>query len=123
MSVAIRLLIADDSEIIRRTILRLLLDEPNIHITGEARNYPELERLLGESPADVVLMDLRMPGQDRFDPETFKAKLRGACVLAMSAWNNGGAVGVGAERLLDKATLASTLIPAIHECVRGTAGS
>jgi DNA-binding NarL/FixJ family response regulator len=54
-------------------IRTLLESEPGIAITGEARDYPELVRMLNKSIQDVVLMDVHMPGEDRFDPVLVKA--------------------------------------------------
>jgi DNA-binding NarL/FixJ family response regulator len=113
-----RVLIADDSEAMRRAV-RLLLDtEPTVAIVGEVATYQELVGTLRESDADVVLMDVHMPGLNTL--ADFKAQLRGSCVLAMSFWTDEGtaslAYSFGAVQLLDKSNLVSTLIPAIHEC-------
>jgi DNA-binding NarL/FixJ family response regulator len=120
MSAQTRLLIADDSDSVRSAIRTLLESEPGIAITGEARDYPELVRMLNKSIQDVVLMDVHMPGEDRVDPVLIKAQLRGSCRLAMSLWNDEETTGLaesyGALKLLDKSSLASTLMPAIKEC-------
>jgi DNA-binding NarL/FixJ family response regulator len=121
MGSPVRLLIADDSDAVRRAICTLLKDVAGIAITGEARDYPELVRMLNKSIQEVVLMDVHMPGEDRFDPVLVRAQLRGSYLLAMSVWNdeetNAVAHNYGALKLLDKSNLASTLIPAIKECV------
>jgi DNA-binding NarL/FixJ family response regulator len=122
MSAQTRLLIADDSDSVRGAIRALLEREPGIAITGEARDYPELVRMLNKSIQDVVLMDVHMPGEDGFNPVLVKAQLRGSSLLAMSLWNDeettGLALTYGAIKLLDKANLASLLMPAIKECTR-----
>jgi DNA-binding NarL/FixJ family response regulator len=122
MTTPVRLLIADDSETIRHAICALLQPQTNIVVCGEAQDYPDLLRMLSECMPDVVLMDMRMPGEGRFDPSNIKAHLHGSCLLAMSVWNDEETISLaqryGAFRLLDKANLASALLPAIEECIR-----
>jgi DNA-binding NarL/FixJ family response regulator len=122
METPIRLLIADDSEIIRRAICELLQAQTDIAVCGEAGNYAELLKKFNANSTDVVLMDVRMPGEKLFTPATIKGHLHGSCLLAMSVWNDAETASLaksfGALRLLDKSNLASSLVPAIEECAR-----
>ena len=121
MGTPIRLLIADDSTIIRRTICSLLQTQTDIAVCGEAGNYAELLKIFNATTTDVVLMDMRMPGGKLFTPTTIKAHFHGSCLLAMSVWNDAETASLarsfGAAKLLDKEQLASTLVPAVKECV------
>jgi DNA-binding NarL/FixJ family response regulator len=121
MPTPIRLLIADDSEIIRRAICVLLQAQTDIAVCGEAGNYAELLKIFNATTTDVVLMDVRMPGEKLFTPATIKAHFHGSCLLAMSVWNDAETASLaqsyGAVKLLDKGQLASTLVPAIEQCV------
>jgi DNA-binding NarL/FixJ family response regulator len=125
MAAAIRLLIADDSERMRRAIRTLLKTEPTITVIGEADSYGELISTLNESNPDVILMDVHMPGLIQID--SCKARLSGLCILAMSFDTNDEtaslAVSFGATKLLDKAKLASDLVPAVKECIHQTQAS
>ncbi len=60
----IRILLADDQELVR-TGFRLILDaEPDLQVVGEASNgHQAVARALDLLP-DIVLMDIRMPEQD-----------------------------------------------------------
>jgi DNA-binding NarL/FixJ family response regulator len=120
MGTPIRLLIADDSATIRRAICVLLQAQTDIAVCGEASNYAELLKKFNASTTDVVLMDIRMPGENLFTPATIKGHLHGSCLLAMSVWNDEETANLaksyGAMKLLDKGQLASTLVPAIEEC-------
>ena len=124
MGTPIRLLIADDSEAIRRAICVLLQTQTDIAVCGEAGNYAELLKKFNATTTDVVLMDIRMPGEKLFTPATIKGHLHGSCLLAMSFANDEETVNLakeyGALKLLDKMELASTLIPAIEECMNGS---
>jgi chemotaxis response regulator CheB len=66
----------------------------------------------------VIVMDLHMPDSNSVNPLSVKSQLnRGARTLAISIWTDEDAQALawmlGAVTLLDKAKLASTLIPAI----------
>jgi DNA-binding NarL/FixJ family response regulator len=62
--VTIRVLIADDQPLMR-TGFRMILDaEPDLEVVGQAADGAEAVRLAAGARADVVLMDVRMPGMD-----------------------------------------------------------
>jgi DNA-binding NarL/FixJ family response regulator len=62
----IRIILTDDHAIIRDGIRSLLRDEPGLEVVGEACNGEELLAMLPDTPADIVLLDLNMPGMDGF---------------------------------------------------------
>lgn len=57
----IRILIADDHEMIRNGLSSLLRGEPDIHVVEMAQNGKEALDFCGTRQIDVVLMDLNMP--------------------------------------------------------------
>ena len=60
----IRVLVADDHQLVRAGVRTLLDAEPDITVVAEARDGAEaIESAAGTAP-DVVLMDLSMPGLD-----------------------------------------------------------
>ncbi|GAA0940142.1 response regulator transcription factor [Actinocorallia libanotica] len=60
----IRVFLADDEELVRRTMRVLLAAEPDITVVGEAANGHHTVAGVRASRPDVVLMDVRMPGRD-----------------------------------------------------------
>jgi NarL family two-component system response regulator LiaR len=58
---SIRVLIADDHEIVRKGIRALLDTEPGIEVIGEAENGVEAIEQAKRLQPDVILMDLMMP--------------------------------------------------------------
>jgi DNA-binding NarL/FixJ family response regulator len=60
----IRVLVADDQEMIRDGLVSLLSAAPDIEVVGEAGNGREAVTLAGELGPDVVVMDIRMPIMD-----------------------------------------------------------
>ncbi|MFE2463714.1 response regulator [Streptomyces sp. NPDC059402] len=60
----IRVLLADDQALLRSAFRVLVDSEPDMEVVGEASDGAEAARLAAERRADVVLMDIRMPGID-----------------------------------------------------------
>ena len=61
---SIRLLIADDHEVVRRGIVLLLTQESDLNVIGEARDGKQAVSMAIELQPDVVLIDWKMPRQD-----------------------------------------------------------
>ncbi|MGK3938990.1 response regulator transcription factor [Streptomyces caeruleatus] len=60
----IRVLLADDQALLRSAFRVLVDSEPDMEVVGEASDGAEAVRLARQESADVVLMDIRMPGTD-----------------------------------------------------------
>ncbi|MGV4983659.1 response regulator [Streptomyces sp. NPDC001709] len=60
----IRVLIADDQQLVRSSVRMLCESTSDITVAGEAVNGAEALRLAERLHPDVVLMDLHMPGMD-----------------------------------------------------------
>jgi DNA-binding NarL/FixJ family response regulator len=60
----VRVLVADDQELIREGIASLLGIQPGIDVVGTARDGREAAEQAAALAVDVVLMDVRMPGCD-----------------------------------------------------------
>ncbi|MGW2046841.1 response regulator [Streptomyces sp. NPDC001858] len=60
----IRVLLADDQALLRSAFRVLVDSEPDMEVIGEASEGAAAVRLAKELRADVVLMDIRMPGVD-----------------------------------------------------------
>jgi DNA-binding NarL/FixJ family response regulator len=61
---SIRVLLADDQELVRAGLRMMLEPEEDLEIVGEAADGAQAVDLARRSRPDVVLMDVRMPGVD-----------------------------------------------------------
>ena len=119
----VRVLIADDQELVRTGFRKILESEPDLEVIGEAVDGGEaVEAALLYRP-DVVLMDVRMP---RLDGIEATRKLAGTTrVLMLTTFDLDEyvfeAIRAGASGFLLKDTPAAELIRAIHVVAAGEA--
>lgn len=67
MSERVRLLLVDDQPLVRAGVRRVLEAEPDFEVVGEAENGDRALSLAREAPADLMVLDLNMPGRDGFE--------------------------------------------------------
>ena len=60
----IRVLLVDDQELVRAGFAMVLGSQPDLTVAGEAADGAAAIQLAREVPADVMVMDVRMPGLD-----------------------------------------------------------
>ena len=60
----IRVVLADDQQMVRAGLRMVVDSQPDLAVVGEAGDGAAAVALLRRTPADVVLMDVRMPGTD-----------------------------------------------------------
>ena len=58
----IKIILADDHDLVRTGIRRILEDESEFSVIAEAKNGEEAVQLCRKNAPDVVLMDVNMPG-------------------------------------------------------------
>ena len=63
----LRTIIADDEPLARKLLRDLLSAEPCIEVTAECRDGAELISLLKSEPADLLFLDIQMPGNTGFE--------------------------------------------------------
>jgi DNA-binding NarL/FixJ family response regulator len=122
----IRVLLADDQELVRSGF-RLILDlADGIEVAGEARDGREAVRLAKELQPDVVLMDVRMPELDGIEA-TRRLRQAGldARVLVLTTFDLDEyvyeAVRAGASGFLLKDAPREQLVTAVRTVARGEA--
>ncbi|QXG74499.1 response regulator transcription factor [Modestobacter sp. L9-4] len=60
----IRVVLVDDQQLVRAGFRMVIDSQPDLTVVGEAGDGAAAVELLRRTPADVVLMDVRMPGMD-----------------------------------------------------------
>jgi len=60
----IRVVLVDDQQLVRAGFRMVIDSQPDLTVVGEAGDGAAAVELLRRTPADVVLMDIRMPGTD-----------------------------------------------------------
>ncbi len=116
----IKVLLADDSDVMRRAIRGLLEEHPDIELVGEASDFGETIQMTTEFRPQVIVMDLNMKN-DAMTVSDVKLHLDGcdARVVAISFANDETAQALadvfGAVTLLDKMELTNELIPTIKK--------
>lgn len=124
----IRVALADDQHLVRAGFRALLEAEPDIRVVGEAAGGDELLALLRREAADVVLMDIRMPGGDGlWATEQIAADpaLAGVRVIIVTTFELDEyvvrAVRAGASGFLVKDTEPADLVRAVRAVAEGDA--
>ena len=119
----IRVVIADDHSVVRTALARVLDDEPDIEVVGEAMDGREAIWLADELEPDVVVMDVGMaPVSGTEATRTIRASHPDVRVIGLSmhegVWMSRAMMQAGAIAHVEKAAPLSTLIAEI----RGAAG-
>jgi DNA-binding NarL/FixJ family response regulator len=122
----IRVLLADDEELVR-TGLRMILDaEPDITVVGDAVDGADAVARAEELAPDVVLMDIRMPRLDGLEAtRRIGAMSTGPKVVILTTFDLDehvyAALAAGASGFLLKDAPASQLVHAIKVATAGDA--
>lgn len=122
----IRVVLADDQALLRGTF-RLLLDSvPDIEVVGEASDGAEAVAVVRSARADLVLMDIRMPGVDGVEATrriTDDDALAGVKVLVLTTFETDdvviAALRAGASGFLGKGIAPEDLIAAVRTVAGG----
>lgn len=122
----IKVLIADDHDMVRHSFTLVLSDIEDISVIGEAKTGEEAVRLAKKSPPDVVLMDVRMPGIGGLEATKRILALHPATrIIGLSGYNDGSYPGMfiraGALGYITKDVGVDDLVTAIRQVHRGEA--
>jgi DNA-binding NarL/FixJ family response regulator len=124
----IRVLLADDQALIRAGFRMLLDSADGIEVVGEALDGAQAVEGARRDRADVVLMDIRMPGMDGLEATRLIAAdddLAGVKVLILTTFEADDyvyrAIRAGASGFLVKDTEPADLIQAVRIVARGDA--
>lgn len=123
--VTIRVLLADDEELVRTGLRAILEAQPDLRVAGEAADGAEVLPLVRSLRPDVVLMDVRMPAIDGIQAtrtllDTLAEPPR---VLVITTFENDDyvyeALRAGASGFLLKRARPAEVVEAVRVVARG----
>lgn len=115
----IRILLADDHQLVRTGIANLLTGESGMEIAGEASDAKEFLSMVEKVKPDIAILDIAMPGMSGIDLTRHISQHYPAIrVLILSMYTSEefifNAINAGAKGYLPKNTSRKELINAIH---------
>jgi DNA-binding NarL/FixJ family response regulator len=115
----IRILAADDHQLIRQGIAGLIADEPGMTLVGEAANGREAIDQFRQHRPDVTLMDLQMPEMTGMEAMTaIRAEFPEARIIVLTTYAGDvqvlRAIKAGASGYLLKSTMINEMLAAIR---------
>jgi DNA-binding NarL/FixJ family response regulator len=124
MTGALRILLVDDQQLLRRGLAMLLSTVPGIDVVGEAADGREALAVLSRDRPDVVLADVRMPGMGGIElVGRCREEHPGLPVLLLTTFDDEpvvrGALAAGAAGFLLKDTSTDALAEAIRSVADG----
>ncbi|MGV9286282.1 response regulator transcription factor [Streptomyces sp. NPDC003719] len=124
----IRVLLADDQNLVRAAFALLVASAPDMEVVGEAGTGREAVELARARRADLVVMDVRMPDLDGIEATRLIAAdedLAGVKVLVLTTYDTDEniveALRAGAAGFLVKDTRPAELLDAIRTVTAGDA--
>lgn len=120
----IRVVLADDQDLVRGGLAALLNLEPDLEVVGQAGRGDELEDLVRRTRPDVALVDIEMPGIDGIDAtrRIVEAGLGCRCLIVTTFGRPGylrRAMDAGAYGFVVKDTPAERLAQMVRKVAAG----
>ncbi len=120
-----RLFIADDSDLVRNRLKEIINEIKNIDLVGEARNANEAIKLLKTLKADIIVIDIRMPGGNGMAVlKDLKAHPNPPIVIVYTSFAypqyQKAYIDAGADYFFDKAQNTDALLNVIAELAQGS---
>jgi two-component system, NarL family, invasion response regulator UvrY len=118
----IHVIIADDHPLMREGIKKVLQNEIDIDVVGEAENFFQLFDILSNSSPDILVLDFTMPGKSGItlikDLSCLYPHLP-VLVLSMHPVERFGvrAIKAGAKGYLSKSVVSNSLVTALRKIV------
>jgi len=122
----IKVLIADDQELIRTSLQIVLSNQENIEVTDVVANGQEVMRSVYRNKPDVILMDIRMPKMDGVQcTKIIKENYPQIKIIILTTFDDDeyvyNALKYGASGYLLKGVSIDDLVKAIHTVYSGRA--
>ena len=101
----LKIILVDDNEPFRKALKNLLVKEYNVEIIGEASNAKEFNAFENISLADIIFMDVMIPGTD------------GISITKKALWENSKLKIIAITMHIDKVYLDSLVCAGFKGCI------
>jgi two-component system invasion response regulator UvrY len=120
----IRVIVADDHELMREGIKKILRSERDMRVIGEAANVDDLLQLVGTGGADVLILDINFRTRSGFDALVELRRVRRELAVVMLSMYPEDrfalrALKAGAAAYVNKASAADELVEAVRKAAKG----
>jgi DNA-binding NarL/FixJ family response regulator len=120
----VRVLVADDHEIIRKGVCAILSSRGDIEVCGEAQNGKEAVQKANELKPDLIILDITMPALNGFDTALkIRSTLPDVPILILSMHDSStfrlACKRGGAQGYVSKTRAAEHLLRAVDSLIRG----
>jgi DNA-binding NarL/FixJ family response regulator len=121
----VKTIVVDDHAIVRRGIVQILSEHPEVAVVAEAGNYGELRnQLRAHTDTELLVMDVGLPGKNGIDIlKSLREDHARLKVLVVSMYPEDQyavrAFRAGASGYLNKASAPERLIEAVNQVIAG----
>jgi two-component system invasion response regulator UvrY len=120
----IRLVIADDHELIREGVKKIIRSSPDLRVVGEAADLAQTIALVAQHQPDLVVLDISLPGYDGLEGlAELRGQYPGLRIVMLSMYSEEryalAALKAGARGYVTKTMAAEELVTAIRRVMVG----
>jgi DNA-binding NarL/FixJ family response regulator len=120
----IRLVIADDHELIREGVKKIIRSSPDLRVVGEAADLSQTIALVAQHQPELVVLDISLPGYDGLEGlAELRGQYPGLRVVMLSMYSEEryalAALKAGACGYVTKTMAAEELVTAIRRVAAG----
>jgi len=124
-AMTVKTIVVDDHAIVRRGIVQIVAEHPDVSVVAEAGDYGQLRTALRQhGDVDLVVMDVSLPGKNGIDIlKVLREEMPRLKVLIVSMYPEDQyavrAFRAGAAGYLNKASAPEKLVEAISQVIAG----
>jgi two-component system, NarL family, invasion response regulator UvrY len=119
-----KVIVADDHELMREGVKKILRGEPGMRVVGEAASVDELLPLMRSRDADVLILDINLPFRSGLDALVEIRRAQPALAVVMLSMYSEDrfalrALKAGAAAYVNKGSAAEELVRAVRKAAKG----
>ena len=120
----VRILVADDHEVVRKGVIAILASRSDIQVCGEASDGEEAAQKAGELRPDLIILDLTMPGLNGIGGAKKIREILPKVPILILSMHDGRSLTetlrrVGVQGFVPKGEASEKLLAAVDTLLRG----